>query len=85
MDRGQARIRRQQRDRGFCKRGRHQRCHRFAVAGRLLQDGTGGPTSSRRVRWTRSCWKKAANGHKQTSLRASMVCAQKWSSCVRFG
>jgi len=39
MDRGQAHIQRQQRGQSFCKRGRQQRCHRFAVADRLHQDG----------------------------------------------
>jgi hypothetical protein len=37
MDRVQVHILQQQRGRGFCKRGPHQRCHRFAVAGRLFK------------------------------------------------
>ncbi len=55
MDRGQAHIQRQQRGRSFCKRGRQQRCHRFAVADRLHQDGPGG-----RGRVGRDCgWSQA--------------------------
>ena len=67
MDRGQAHIQRQQRGQSFCKRGRQQRCHRFAVADRLHQDG---PVDA-------GVLEETAVGHKQTNLRASMACAQK--------
>ena len=69
MDRGQAHIQRQQRGRSFCKRGRQQRCHRFAVADRLHQDGPGG-----RGRVGRDCgWSQADNFGK--TLQPSLL---KW-------
>jgi hypothetical protein len=47
--------------------------------------GAGGSSVATGSPSQRAFWKKAANGHKQTSLRASTACAQKCSSCARFG
>jgi len=47
MDRGQARTRRQQRGRGFCKRGRQQCCHRFAVTAGVLEEGRERPQADK--------------------------------------
>ena len=80
MDRGQAHIQRQQRGQSFCKRGRQQRCHRFAVADRLHQDGSGG--RGRVGRRLRTVTSRQACEHRWDARRSEAVACDS-GSCGR--